>query len=351
MLPLAFLLISELTALNSVISLVLLQLAIMTIVWQGQRDRSLSLMNMQHPLIAVVVGGTLLYMALALSGQFQTTHDLVLVRLILALFSAGLGLLVGSFPFQLWLLPLCRDLSWARLLMVTALLRPLGSALLVCVIVSAPWLLSDDRSSSMLVVAGSCAALACAALSLAQTDLVDRLVYVATADLGFVLVGAFSGTRIGLLAALLVIVNHAISMVLLVGGLALADQTRSSGLKMVRALPIASMLIGALALIGSPPTSGFPGRLAIYQATWDKNTFVVVLLTVATALMTLSLLHGGLAYARARTKPSSNVTTCRVPRLPFAGLAVVMAVVLGIGLHPDPLMQLFNTGLSLGNLP
>jgi NADH-quinone oxidoreductase subunit M len=121
-------------------------------------------------------------------------------------------------------------------------------------------------------------------MALAQSDLKRLVAYSSVSHMGFVLVAAATATVAGAGAALLVMVSHGLVsalLFLLVGVLYDRTHTRSipelGGLG--RAVPAWSALFvfAALASLGLPGLSGFPGEIGTLLASWQVFAWAAVL--------------------------------------------------------------------------
>ena len=121
--------------------------------------------------------------------------------------------------------------------------------------------------------------------ALIQTDAKKLLAYSSVAQLGYIVVGLSTGTKLGVMAALFLAVVHAIfkgTLFMVVGAVerqvGTTDMTKVSGL--IRKMPYTffSAVIAIIALAGVPPLSGFVGKWMLYEAliTESDNYFLVI---------------------------------------------------------------------------
>jgi multicomponent Na+:H+ antiporter subunit D len=171
------------------------------------------------------------------------------------------------------------------------------------------------------------------------------LAYSTLAQVGFVMVGMGLGSAAALTAAIVFSFNHALAksaMLMLAGNVASRAPIKSASFSVVtgvgRAVPLGGWLfvIGAMALVGMPPTNGFVSKLLLLVSAGQHPWLVagLVLLSV------LTMIYLFRAYARvwweplpddAKTKPSGDSL------LAPTGL---IACCLLLGLLPGPLTQL-----------
>ncbi len=109
-----------------------------------------------------------------------------------------------------------------------------------------------------------------ALLMLTQRSLKRLLVLSTVEDVGFLLLGVASATRLGTTGALVAAATHALAKALLFTCLAALKppaHSKASQLASSRAIPVSAFgfLFGMLAMLGIPPTLGFIGRWRLYE--------------------------------------------------------------------------------------
>jgi multicomponent Na+:H+ antiporter subunit D len=117
------------------------------------------------------------------------------------------------------------------------------------------------------------------------------------------------------------------------------DLRRIGGLYPARPLLAGLFLLNAFALVGVPPTSGFWGKLLILQEAFVQGRFVWGGVALAVGLLTLySMTKIWLeGFWKAHTESADNVgQTASLPWVPTAVVLALSAVILGIGLYPEP---------------
>lgn len=345
-----------LTRANPPVAILMLELSLLAAVPALVAERQVEAPSVQRYITAVVVGGTVLLLALGMADRYRTGHDSYLLKLILALVAVGWGLLVAGFPFQFWLPSICRGISVLGAMIVLAVVRPLGLGVFLGMLAALPWLLSDPRSPLALSAAGAAAALAGAALSLLERRPLARLAYLATADVGYILVGLAAGSALGLAGAMLGTINHTLAMLLVTASLALRHRnTAGDRGNVARRIGTAGLGLGMLALLAAPPGSGFLGRWMIYQVAWATSPIVVVVLLIASATALLSVLRFG------QEPPVSMIAGGSTDsyddqgsgaRVLMLSVACGGALVLAIGIYPAPLVNaVIAAAAEFGGMP
>ena len=215
----------------------------------------------------------------------------------------------------------------------------------------------EPRLRDLIVALGVLSMLYGAVAALATPGIKRLLAYSTISNMGFILIGIGWAGAAGLSAAIILTVSHALTK----GGLFLTvgqitdrlhtqDLRRLGGLARATPWGAVSFGLGAVALAGLPPSSGFVGKLALFSAGVAVNArAILVLIVIASAL---ALAYGLRAFVGAywgagagqhgvgrRTTVTEVVARMErgswpsiVPGLVLAGLAIA------IGIWPAPLL-------------
>jgi formate hydrogenlyase subunit 3/multisubunit Na+/H+ antiporter MnhD subunit len=189
---------------------------------------------------------------------------------------------------------------------------PLTTALLVSIVdggvvlelaqlrLAQPWVFADGRALWLCLALVS--ALGGALLALASRDLKRLLAFSSIDGMGYVILGLVIGPGPGLTGALLGAAGHAAATLLLFAAVAVAEVTRGKALTLetrgvAASCPTAAaaFIVGALAALGTPPMSGFPGRWRLYEAALASGgpplLGALLLATVLAALYYVRAIH------------------------------------------------------------
>ena len=192
-----------------------------------------------------------------------------------------------------------------------------------------------------------------AAVAYAQTDLKKMVAYSSVSHLGFVMLGIFSLTPLGISGAILQMVNHGIStgaLFLVVGMLYERRHTRDmsafGGLwKVLPVMGVLSLII-TLSSLGLPGLNGFVGEFTILLGAFGSSflgspwfggvaSIGVILAAIYLLFMFQKVFLGPV------TQPENQRLKDLNPREVIT-LAVLLVVIFWIGLYPKPFFQIMN---------
>jgi len=253
------------------------------IVWKTSRERVAGHVYMFAVLLsaAAIITGTLL---------LEAGHSSLVLPLLLTGFAIKLALV----PLYIWL-PLVAEKTPASVIgLVVAVVDVAAFSELLMLRETSPWLFTE--TAPWLAVA-LLSALGGAALMLAQRDLKRLLAFSTIEDMGYLILGVTIGGELGLTGAALGVTVHALAKALLFSSLTRIEADdepltlNTSGMAFRYPLSGAGFLIGALAMLGIPPTLGYAARWRLYGAANQAGFVFMVVLLLATALAVL-------AYAR-----------------------------------------------------
>ena len=184
--------------------------------------------------------------------------------------------------------------------------------------------------------------------ALIQTDAKKLLSYSSVAQLGYIVVGLSTGTKLGVMAALYLAVLHAIfkgALFMVAGAVekqtGTTDMTKISGL--IRKMPFTFLvaLISIIALAGVPPIGGFVGKWLLYEALiTESNNYLLVIVvffsSTAAFLYSYRFLYGlFLGQEEEDTKDVKEAPiTMLIPMLILAALALITGSYPGLVFKP-----------------
>ncbi len=328
-------------------------------------------------LVMMLIAGVMMYMGFVLVSIAQpglTNTSISPTHLVLALIVVGFGLRLAIAPFHSWLPDLAEDAAPMVSVLVVSVINVTCLLFLIMAfqfvffpfeIVGGP---DNEHKMWLLMVLGVATALLGALLALAQTSMRRMVGYLVVYNAGMVLFGLATLDRVGVTGALFEAWNQTIVVLLLFVSIGLLERPDGRPANVVRRdllwrWPVAGAgLLGggmALPLLGLPPFNGFASKLLLYEAAARQGGIYLVLLLASTALALLALIR----LARERlfgpsedqpleaapvllgTTELDQPTDRRLepePRGMALLTALLLAVCLGIGLYPQPLLATIN---------
>ncbi|EPR37397.1 NADH/Ubiquinone/plastoquinone (complex I) [Desulfovibrio sp. X2] len=199
-----------------------------------------------------------------------------------------------------------------------------------------------------------------ALMAVLQSDLKLVLIYSTVSQLGYMVLGVSLGTSLGVAGGLLHLANHVLfkDLLFLVAG-ALLLQTHKHSLDELggvgRKMPVtlAVFAVGALSVVGVPPSNGFTSKWIIYHALMQQGDVVLALLSLVGSVLTLAYFAKYL-HAAFLGQPARDLEHVHeAPRVMLAPMVLLAAgcVVTGIfpGLLLEPIAAIVSQ-LGLGTL-
>ncbi len=219
-----------------------------------------------------------------------------------------------------------------------------------------PLLVQTPESLLFVAVIGGVTALIAATCALAANDIKRVLAYSTISQLGYMILGLGAGGYLvyhlqdpsGYTAATFHLMNHAFFKALLflcagsvIHAVGTNDMRLMGGLRKHMKITSTTMLIGALAIAGVPPLSGFWSKdevlAAVYHAGDLDTTFLLLwILGIATAFMTAFYMFRMwfmtfTGEARSEYHAHESPKTMTIPLIILAGLALVSGFALFAG--------------------
>jgi len=201
-------------------------------------------------------------------------------------------------------------------------------------------------------------------LAIAQINLKRMLAYSSVANMGYIMlgVGLSTSTTLGLMPALMHILNHALmkACMFMVAGAFIYkfDLWNIMDLRgLGRKMPYTSLafILASLSMIGLPPSVGFITKIYLIYAVVEAGNFIFLAIILLSTLLMIVYFWRVIEYLYIRVgdKEERAVEIDEIPRsmlIPVVVLALlcfIMGVIWLIEL-PFPIMDAVNAGLGLG---
>ena len=213
-----------------------------------------------------------------------------------ALIFAGLGLKMGLVPMHLWLPDSYTFAPSSVNTLIAPIMTKVGAYAMIRMFLSVfpeGYLKDVIPVADALLVLGLIGIIFGSVAAMSQKDIRRMLAYSSIGQLALIAVGIGLGTPLGLVAALLHIMNHAVMKATLF--MAAASVRFTSGITQVadfngigRRMPftMGAFTLGALAMVGIPPATGFFSKWYAVQAGIESNQWIVVVVVLASSLLT-----------------------------------------------------------------
>lgn len=298
-------------------------------------------------LVAITLACACLFLVFVLADVYQTNREESVARLITAFLTLATGILIAAFPLHFWLPSLAKQTSPLTVGFLTSVNSIVVIGLFLRTQQHFPWLLSDTHNLTVLSAGGTIAALVGALLALSQTDLRRLLAYASISNLGSILVGLATFSKLGLIGAIFTTINHPLSLALLficaavLGRIAKKDGAALTDVPGRMVLMYIGLGVGALSLVGVPPFSGFVGKWMIYEAALAYSGYFTVGLLLASVVLFL-------AFVRYFYQISSRVSSITVIgyRWLFLPILILGLTNLILGLYPAPLISWLTQAIA-----
>ena len=271
--------------------------------------------------------------------------DPTLLKMAFVFVLIGFGTKAGIFPMHAWL----PDAHSEAPSPVSALLSGvlLNCALFVVIRFSiiVDYGVGPEVTQNIFLVFGLLSVIAASLFMYQQRDIKRLLAYSSVENIGLVVLGFGIGGPVGIFAALLQAVNHGIVKALMfctTGNILMKYHTRELGRirGMLQAIPLTSLLLvlGSLALVGTPPLNIFMSKFGIIGAGFEGGYLWLMLIV----LLALAIIFAALLKALSTSvfgEVPETITRGETRLWVFAPLAVLGALILVLGVYLPPQLE------------
>ena len=208
---------------------------------------------------------------------------------------AGLGLKMALVPLHLWLPDAYTFAPSSVSALIAPIMTKVGAYVMVRMFISVfpdDYLTGEVPVGQALIALGLAGSVYGAYAAMGQRDLRRMLAYSSVSQLGLIAVGIGIATPLGIAAALLHVMNHALmkgalflaAMSMWLGG-GVSDVQMLAGAG--RRMPVTSAVfaVGAVAMVGIPPTVGFFSKWYLAIAAIDEGLWFVLAVVLASSLL------------------------------------------------------------------
>jgi len=305
---------------------------------------------------AVMLVGVILAMAETGGSPSMTSiaansAQMVTPALVFWLLMAGFVVKIPLVPFHTWLPDAHTEAPTAGSIILAGVLLKMGAyGVLRLAMPFAPSAFQDARG--LLAVMGVIGIVYGAAMAFVQTDLKRLVAYSSVAHMGFVVLAIAVATPAALGAAMLVMVSHGFVaglLFLLVGSLYERTHTRElgrfGGLGRIAPWWSVAFVFGALASLGLPGLSGFPGEFAALLEAFRTFGWPTAIIAVG---LVLAAAYNLRAVRETVQGPACEFTS--IPDLTSRESVLVIAFATGIiwiGLQPRVVLDVAASALTI----
>ncbi len=231
----------------------------------------------------------------------------------------GLGLKMALVPMHLWLPDAYQHAPSSVNSLIAPVMTKVAAYAMLRMLLSvfpAGYLSGSVPVADALLILGLIGIVFGSVAAAGQTDIRRMLAYSSISQLAFIAVGIGLGTPLALAAALLHVANHAAmkaTLFLAAGSVrwrvGLQRTHNLAGLGPRMPLTMGAFAVGAVAMVGIPPTAGFFSKWYMVQAGLDEGQWIVVAVVLLSSLLTAVYLFKVLeqVYLRpAKPEPSAH---------------------------------------------
>jgi energy-converting hydrogenase B subunit F len=193
-------------------------------------------------------------------------------------------------------------------------------------------------------------------MAVVQTDFRKMLGFLAVGELGFIAIGFGIGTKLSMTAGLFQAFNDIVITTLLFIGFGTvyyltgtSDTRKLGGLISLNPKVSIMILLGGLALAGVPPFNGFQSKLMLVQsalnAGFPELAIIIVLISIVVFMTFVKAFHS--IYLEPKPKDLTFIHK-DIPALAIFSIAVLLIICLIIGVYPKIIT--FSFAQYLGGL-
>jgi hydrogenase-4 component F len=219
--------------------------------------------------------------------------DPTLLKMAFVFVLIGFGTKAGIFPMHAWLPDAHSEAPSPVSAMLSGVLLNCALFVVIRFSIILDYGVGPELPRAIFLVFGTLSVIASSLFMFAQRDIKRLLAYSSVENIGLIVLGFGIGGQVGILAALMQAVNHSIVKSLMfctTGNILMKYHTRDLGkIKgMLQAVPLTSLalMLGALALVGTPPLNIFISKFTIISAGFQNgHIWLMVFILLALAVI------------------------------------------------------------------
>lgn len=212
--------------------------------------------------------------------------------------------------------------------------------------------------SEIAVYIGAVTIVMAAAFAIFQKNIKLVLIYSSVSQLGYMVVAISLGTSLGVAGGMLHLVNHLLfkDLLFLVAGVVLAQthiysMNQMGGLALKMPKTFALFVIGAICVIGLPPSNGFTSKWIIYHALMDQGYVLPAVLSLVGSVLTLAYMTKFMhSVFLGPIKPSME-NVHEAPKTMLVPMALLALGCIVTSAFPGLVLLAINKGLASVGLP
>jgi multicomponent Na+:H+ antiporter subunit D len=269
----------------------------------------------------------------------------------------GLWIKMAFFPLHVWLPNAYSDMPDGAAVLVAPLMTKVTIYLMIRFmfsIFSPAYEFIQHAGVQQIVVGVAAVGIVCAsAMALGQKNLRRMLTYLIVAEVGYMVGGVWLANAQGMTGAILHIVNDALmTLCLFLAVSAIASRTGALDFESLRGLfrrmpvTMAALTVGALSMIGVPPTCGFFSKWYLLLGGIEAGQWLYVGALIFSSLVNAVLFFRVIEIAYFRMPDADApgtghgaVQVQEAPAMMLQPLVVAAAALIGVGLATGPLVQ------------
>lgn len=231
-----------------------------------------------------------------LSRLLPSLYGRPVLLVAIALLVVGLSIKTALFPLHTWLPDAYTHAPSAISALLAGTFTKVGIYALIRVmftVISPSYVIETVPVMSMLTWIAAVGILAGSVLAIAQYDIKRMLAYSSVSQIGYIVLGISMANKLAITGGVLHILSHSLMKVglfMVAGAIIYRTGTRSiyqlKGMGKKMPFTMAAFVIGALSMIGIPPTIGFASKFYLAWGALEAGEWVFIAVILLSSLLT-----------------------------------------------------------------